>query len=183
MMFHRWCVRNVCATGSQVVQGALRALLACCFVALSAVPGQTQGAIKSVHGDWQLRCEKPAGAKSEQCALIQHVTASDRNNVGLTVIVLKTADKKNRLLRVLAPLGVLLPRGLGLRIDKEDVGTIGFARCTNNGCVAEVILPDDQLNKLRVGKLATFIIFSTPEEGIGIPISLKGFSTGFQALP
>jgi invasion protein IalB len=66
-----------------------------------------QGAVKSVHKDWQIRCDTPPGAKIEQCALIQSVTAEDRANVGLTVIVLKTADAKSRLMRVVAPLGVL----------------------------------------------------------------------------
>jgi invasion protein IalB len=28
-----------------------------------------------------------------------------------------------------------------------------------------------------------FIIFQTPEEGIGVPISLAGFGEGFDALP
>ena len=50
------------------------------------------------------------------------MTAADRANVGLTVIVLKTADKKSRLMRVVAPLGVLLPSGLGLKIDNTNVG-------------------------------------------------------------
>ena len=72
-----------------------------------------QGAVRSVHGDWQIRCDTPPGAQSEQCALMQSVTAEDRPNVGLTVIVLKTADQKSRLMRVVAPLGVLLPSGLG----------------------------------------------------------------------
>src|SRR5215472_3031050 len=62
-----------------------------------------QGVVKSVFGDWQIRCDTPPGAQSEQCALIQSVTAEDRPNVGLTVIVLKTADQKSKLMRVLAP--------------------------------------------------------------------------------
>ena len=74
-----------------------------------------QGAVKSVHGDWQIRCDTPPGAQSEQCALIQSVVAEDRSNAGLTVIVLKTADQKSKLMRVVAPLGVLLPSGLGLK--------------------------------------------------------------------
>ena len=44
----------------------------------------------------------------------------------LTVIVLKTADQKSRLMRVVAPLGVLLPSGLGLKIDQADIGRAGF---------------------------------------------------------
>ena len=139
--------------------------------------------MRSVHGDWQIRCDTPPGAQSEQCALIQSVTAEDRPNVGLTVIVLKTADQKSRLMRVLAPLGVLLPSGLGLKIDQADVGRAGFVRCLPNGCVAEVVMDDKLVGQLKSGQLATFIIFQTPEEGIGIPLSLSGFGAGFDKLP
>jgi len=159
---------------------AVTALLA---AAVFASPARAQGTVKSVHGDWQVRCDTPPGAQGEQCALIQSVTAEDRPNVGLTVIVLKTADQKSRLMRVLAPLGVLLPSGLGLKIDKTDVGRAGFVRCLPNGCVAEVQMDENLLKQLRSGTAATFIIFQTPEEGIGIPMSLKGFGEGFDKLP
>ena len=141
-----------------------------------------QGAVKSVHKDWQIRCDTPPGAKSEQCALIQSVVAEDRANVGLTVIVLKTADAKSRLMRVVAPLGVLLPSGLGLKIDNDDIGRAGFVRCLPNGCIAEVVMDDNLIGKLRNGKQATFIIFQTPEEGIRYPKSLAGFGEGYDKL-
>lgn len=144
--------------------------------------GLAQGAVRSTHGDWELRCDTPPGAKSEQCVVMQFVTAEDRENVGLTVIALKTADRQAQILRVLAPLGVLLPRGLGLRIDNEDMGSAGFVRCLPNGCVAEVIMDAALIGKLSSGETATFVIFQTPEEGIGIPISLKGFDEGYEAL-
>ncbi|MGB7099193.1 MAG: invasion associated locus B family protein [Xanthobacteraceae bacterium] len=142
-----------------------------------------QGAVRAVHGDWQIRCDTPPGAQNEQCALMQSVTAEDRPNVGLTVIVLKTTDQKSRLMRVVAPLGVLLPSGLGLKIDNNDVGRAGFVRCLPNGCVAEVIMDDKLIDQLRNGQTSTFIIFQTPEEGIGFPMSLKGFGEGFDKLP
>jgi invasion protein IalB len=154
------------------------------LVALGGSVGQAaaQGAVKSVHNDWQVRCDTPPGAQGEQCALIQSVTAEDRANVGLTVIVLKTADHKSKLMRVVAPVGVLLPSGLGLKIDQVDVGRAGFVRCLPNGCVAEVVMDDNLLKQLRSGQTATFIIFQTPEEGIGFPMSLKGFGEGFDKL-
>jgi invasion protein IalB len=142
-----------------------------------------QGAVRSVHADWQVRCDTPPGAQGEQCALIQSVTAEDRANVGITVIVLKTADQKARLMRVVAPMGVLLPSGLGLKIDNADVGRAGFVRCLPNGCVAEVVMDENLIRQLRAGQTATFIIFQTPEEGIGFPMSLKGFGEGFDKLP
>ena len=164
-----------------------RALLATLATLAAAVfwhgAALAQGAVKSVHGDWQIRCETPPGAQSEQCALFQSVVAEDRANVGITVIVLKTADQKARLMRVVAPMGVLLPSGLGLKIDNADVGRAGFVRCLPNGCVAEVVMDDKLLRQLRSGTTATFIIFQTPEEGIGFPMSLKGFGEGFDKLP
>jgi invasion protein IalB len=141
------------------------------------------GAVRAKHGDWELRCETPPGAQHEQCALLQSVTAEDRPNVNLVVIILKTADGKNRLLRVIAPLGVLLPSGLGLKIDNADVGRAGFVRCLPTGCIAEVVMEDKLIEALKNGHNATFIIFQTPEEGIGIPLGLNGFAEGFAALP
>ena len=156
-------------------------LLACLAGEIGSA--HAQGAVRSVHGDWQIRCDTPPGAQNEQCALIQSVVAEDRSNAGLTVIVLKTADQKSRLMRVVAPLGVLLPSGLGLKLDNQDVGRAGFVRCLPNGCVAEVVLEDKLLGQLKAAKTATFIIFETPEEGIGFPLSLNGLSEGFDKLP
>jgi invasion protein IalB len=172
MLFH--------ATRSLLVVAVMAALAA---LAGTAQQAAAQGAVKSVHNDWQVRCDTPPGAQGEQCALIQSVTAEDRANVGLTVIVLKTADQKSRLMRVVAPVGVLLPSGLGLKIDQVDVGRAGFVRCLPNGCVAEVVMDDNLVKQLRAGQTATFIIFQTPEEGIGFPMSLKGFGEGYDKLP
>ncbi len=144
---------------------------------------QAQGVVKSKFGDWEIRCEKPPGASAEQCALIQSVVAEDKSNVNLVVIVLKTSDGKSRLLRVIAPLGVLLPNGLGLKIDETDIGRAGFVKCLPTGCVAEVVMDDKLVEQLRTGKVATFIIHQVPEEGIGLPLTLAGFKEGFQKLP
>ena len=153
------------------------------LLAVTQAPAFAQGEVKAKYGDWDLRCDTPAGAQNQQCVIMQFVTAEDRENVGLSVVVMKTADQQARLLRVLAPLGVLLPRGLGLRIDDTDMGTSGFIRCLPNGCVSEVLMDDNLIQQLRTGQQAMFIIFQTPEEGIGVPISLNGFGEGFDALP
>ena len=159
---------------------AIAALIALVGLADSA---SAQGVIRSVHNDWQIRCDTPPGAQYEQCALMQSVIADDRPNVGITVMVLRTADQKFRLMRVIAPPGVLLPSGLGLWIDQTEVGRAGFVRCIPIGCITEVILKDDLIRQLRTGQTATFTIFQTPEEGIGFPMSLKGFAEGFDKLP
>lgn len=165
----------------QLLPAAALALAA--FAAGWSAPAAAQGVVKSKFGDWDMRCETPAGASREQCALVQSIAAEDRPNVSLVVIALKTADGKARLLRVIAPLGVLLPAGLGLKIDNVDVGRAGFVRCLPTGCVAEVVMEDKLLDQLKTGVNATFIVFNTPEEGIGLPMALAGFGPGFEKLP
>ena len=138
--------------------------------------------VKGTHGAWQVSCRKPPGAKEEKCALVQSVTAEDRPNVGLTVVFYKSIGEDKKLLRVVVPLGVLLPTGLGLKIDGQDVGNAPFLKCSKKGCIAEVVLQDEVIKKLMGGGTAMFIIFDTPEAGIGIPISLQGFGDALSNL-
>ena len=163
----------------------LRSILPLAAAALLALPAaaQQQGAVRSTHGSWSVICDTPGGSTSEQCALMQNVIAEDRPEVGLSVVVLRTADNQAEILRVLAPLGVLLPNGLGLNVDGNDIGRAYFVRCFQDGCYAEVILEQPLLDTLKNGEAATFIVFQTPEEGIGIPVDLEGFAAGFAALP
>jgi len=161
---------------------ALAAALAAALVA--GLPAQAQqGAVKGKFGDWQMRCETPAGASAEQCALVQSLVAEDKPNVNMVVVFLKTADGKSRLLRVITELGVLLPNGLGLDIDGKEIGHAGFSRCIPTGCYAEVIMDDKLIDQFKTGKTATFIIYETPDKGIGLPLTLTGFKDGFARLP
>ncbi len=158
--------------------------MACLAAAsLSAAGATAQTAVKGKIGAWETRCETPPGARQEQCAIVQSVVDADRPNITLVVIALKTADRKSRLLRVIAPLGVLLPTGIGLRIDNDDVGRMNFMRCQPNGCIAEVFLDDKLLARLEGGTKAALVLYQTMEEGIGVPITLEGFKESFEALP
>jgi invasion protein IalB len=165
-----------------VAQAALLALAVSSPAAGAAGPELSSSQVKATHGAWQLRCGQPPGAKAEKCALVQSVKAEDRPNVSLTVIFLRSYDGKTRILRVVAPLGVLLPTGLGLKIDNVDVGHAPFLKCGPVGCVAEVVANDDLVGKMKTGQSAVFIIFQTPEFGIGVPVSLAGFGDGLVQL-
>lgn len=154
---------------------------------LSAPAGYAAGdaptsQIKATYGAWQMRCQLPPGAKQEKCVLVQSVRAEDQPHLSLTVIFLRAFDGSTRVLRVVAPLGVLLPTGLGLKIDNADVGHVPFLKCVPNGCLAEVVVNDELIGKLKTGTSAAFILFQTPDYGVGIPVPLQGFSQGAEHL-
>ncbi|MCZ8375967.1 MAG: invasion associated locus B family protein [Beijerinckiaceae bacterium] len=159
-------------------------------------PAVAQGTLKQKFGDWQHRCDRPNPAGPEQCILIQNVL--DQSDLNLAVVILRvedsaaTAEARRRdpaapairrpVLRVIAPLGILLPRGLGLKIDERDIGSTGFVRCLESGCVAEVDMDNALIDGFKKGKVALFAVFLTPEEGRGLPVTLSGFEQGFAQL-
>jgi invasion protein IalB len=150
---------------------------------VSAAESAPQGAVRDKHGDWVTRCETPPGAAHEQCAIVLSVVDQDRPNLILVVIVLNTADRKTRLMRVIAPLGVLLPPGVSLRIDKADAGRLSFLQCLPNGCIAQLAMDEALIDKLKSGTTATLGVFQTPEEGIGVQAPLAGFKEAYEQLP
>ena len=168
---------------NRLVRACTASLLA--LVATLAPSGyaQAQGVTVATHGNWELRCDTPPGAQFEQCSLMQWVQDENRDNVGLVVIVVKTADQAAQLMRIVAPLGILLPAGMGLRIDGESIGVAEYVRCQVEGCYVEILLDQELLAQFRDGTNATFVIYGTPEEGIAIPVPLDGFAEGFAALP
>lgn len=166
-----------------VARLAWLAVLLCALVPMQAY-GQILegGTVKSQHGDWQVVCRPPPpGAKNEICGAVQSVTAEDNQNVGLTAIVQKYPDGKI-LMRVVTPLGVFLGKALGVQIDDKHEGHIAFDRCLAVGCQAQLPLEAPLLTKLRSGKTLVFIIYRTQEAGVGIPISLAGFTQALNGL-
>ncbi len=149
----------------------------------SAAAADASGAVRDKHGDWVTRCETPPGAAHEQCAIVLSVVDQERPNLVLVVIVLNTADRKARLIRVIAPLGVLLPPGVSLRIDDADAGRLSFLQCLPNGCVAQLAMDSALIDKLKTGKTATLGIFQTPEQGVGMQAPLAGFKEAYEQLP
>ena len=150
---------------------------------LIGAPELASGQTADKHGAWEKRCETPPGAATPQCFVIQNVVAAERPNLALIVIALTTADRQARILRVIAPLGVLLSSGLGLSVGGQDVGVASYVRCLPNGCVAEAQISDSLLVKLESSQSASLKVFETPEEGISVELPLNGFKEAFQALP
>jgi invasion protein IalB len=141
-----------------------------------------QGIVKSVHKEWQIRCDTLPGEKKEQCAIIQGFVSETRPNIFLTIIVIKSEAQKNTILRAVVPQGTFLPSGLGLKIDNDEIGSAAFVRCVLNGCIAEVTLEPELVAKLRKGKRAVFSFFQSPDQGDGFPVNLDGFREAYDAL-
>jgi invasion protein IalB len=172
------------------------AVLAIAGGMLAAGPAQAQGAVKQTFGDWELRCEAqspgetaaaPAAGPGEQCYLYQNVADASSDRLNLIIAILRVPDPKKPdsrklILRVLAPVGVLLPRGLGLKLDDADIGSTGFVRCWPYACIAEVDIDKNLQDQFVAAKQATFFFAVAEDEMRGLPINLDKLGDGIAAL-
>jgi invasion protein IalB len=184
-----------------VLKHAAGVIVPLALAVMACAPASAQGIVRGNFSDWELRCEQQQG-KDEQCILYQNVADEKDAAINVVVVVLRIAETpaggteivRRPVLRVIAPLGVLLPRGLGLRIESatekdkdgkpvvKDIGSTGFVKCVPSGCVAEVEIDDKLHTELKNGQTATFIIFDKPNEGRGLPLALVGYEKGIESL-
>jgi invasion protein IalB len=155
------------------------ALFAALAVLAPSGEASAQMRVLSEHGFWKVICETPPGAKAEQCGIHQAVQDGERTELGLSITILRPADRKGDLMRIQAPLGILLPTGVGLEIDGQNFGNVWFIKCFADGCWADADIDAKLLEALKKGKQAIFKVFPTPEEGVGIPVDLSGFSEAY----
>lgn len=145
--------------------------------------------VVGTHGDWKVTCEKkavkqPDGTTKKPCALIQSTTSTERKNVALTLVLIKSQKdgKPNTMMRVIAPIGVFLPTGVALEIDGAAVGRVPFTRCLPQVCIAFAEASQPTLDKMKKGGKANFIIYEAPGLGMSLELSLKGFTAGLKNL-
>jgi invasion protein IalB len=119
------------------------------------------------------------------CGMVQSVRSETRPQIGLTVYFSrsKQGDKTQTQMRVMAPIGVFLPTGVGLEIDGVALKSrVQFSNCLPQICLARAEATPETLDKLLKGSVANFFIWEAPGAGIPLKISLKGFSKALEAL-
>lgn len=156
---------------------ALTALSASGLSAQQAAPNET---VKVKHGDWEVRC----GANNN-CYMNQVINNDEGAPlINVAIRQIKNNDKAKAIAVFVAPLGVVLPRGVEMKIDGGEPIGAPFLYCLGNGCFSELAMTDEGLDRLRRGAAATLQIFSVqkPTEAIQRKLSLSGFTKAYAAL-
>jgi invasion protein IalB len=119
------------------------------------------------------------------CGMVQSVRSETRPQIGLTIYFSRTkqGDKTQTQMRVMAPIGVFLPTGVGLEIDGVALKSrVQFSNCLPQICLARAEATPETLEKLMKGSVANFFIWEAPGAGIPLKVSLKGFGKALEAL-
>jgi invasion protein IalB len=118
------------------------------------------------------------------CGMIQSARDEKRPQLGVTLYIsrIRQGEKTLTQMRIMAPIGVWLPQGIGLDIDGQAIGSMPYSNCLPQVCLARAETSPETLDKFKKGTVANFFIYAGPGAGVPLKISLKGFGKALDAL-
>lgn len=143
--------------------------------------------------DWSVRCDESTDkaengtGDGQRCYLYQHLTLRQTGDRLLHVAVShvpassRTAARSFSMVFTL-PLGIYLPAGIQVAVDEEASRTAVVQQCTVTGCRAVLPLDAETVRQMKEGRESMVSFFDGGRRQISVPVSLMGFTAGFEAL-
>ena len=140
-----------------------------------------------IYSPWTKICTETGGpdAKPAERKRVCFTTKEARLKSGLQAagIVLVEPDKDKKVLRVLLPLGMRLPPGTRIVIDKNRPMTSHYAICLSEGCIAEYDATTAVINRLKKGKQLVVQAINANGQAVGINLPLDNFAKVIDGPP
>lgn len=150
---------------------------------VSASPDRTTASF----GDWTLRCERPsvpAGA-ARICEIAQSIQIQGQQAPVAQIAMGRILKSYPLKVTIVLPHNVTLSSQPGLLADDKDGKPFDGAwqRCLPLGCLAELVLRDELLKRLRSSTGPGAIVFKDgSSREIKLPFSTRGISQALDAL-
>lgn len=160
---------------------ALRRILA--VVLLATLPPLAHPAKSGdTFRDWTVQCESAQKGTAQTCYIFQNLLLKQGQKRLLHMAVGYLAKSGKPAAFFTLPLGVSLPGGVSLSVDDGPPQRFRYERCEADGCLAPLILGDDLIRALKAGRQARVAFFDASRREISVPVSLLGFTAGYDTL-
>lgn len=159
----------------------LPALLAVA-VAVLAGPAAAQPSDGQIFEDWRLRCGKADDA-TPPCHIFQTVVVSQTGQPFLYVAAgYPPEGAGGPTLFLTLPLGIHLPTGVSLTVDRGQPVAVPVVHCDRDGCHAQLALDRRLIQSLQAGLVAQVGFQDGVGQAITVPVSLNGFTAALKAV-
>jgi invasion protein IalB len=144
-----------------------------------AAKSEVAKSTRQVIGDWVVACIATDGGH-KSCIMSQTLSSSKlRTPVSVFLIGKDRNGKPIGSLRM--PVGVSLPPGVDIAIEKQDPLTVPYAACHRFGCFAPFDLNPSLLGKLKAASRITAIAHSVSQRALNFNFSGRGFAGAYAA--
>ncbi|MEZ5911997.1 MAG: invasion associated locus B family protein [Paracoccaceae bacterium] len=141
--------------------------------------------VQETSGDWEVRCIRTAEG-NDPCQLYQLLKDDKGGQVAeINILSLPSGQQAVAGATVITPLETLLTEQLTFQIDSGEARRYPFTWCQEKlGCVVRMGFTQADLDAMKKGNAATITIVPmvAPDQKVGLTVSLKGFTAGFNAV-
>lgn len=157
-----------------------------CALLLTVLLASGPVAAKPEHGqtfkNWTARCEPAPGTSVERCFIFQNLVFKESGQRLVHMAVGYLAANGQAAAVVTMPLGIALPPGAGISVDGGEPVKVVIERCDTNGCIGALALDAALIAALKRGREAHISFYDASRRRIAVPVSLLGFTAGFNSL-
>jgi invasion protein IalB len=132
--------------------------------------------------DWRVRCERPAEAEKATCYIFQDLWLRKIKQRLLHIAVAYHEGSEKATIILTLPLGILLPPGVEIQVDKTEPFRLAVEQCIEQGCQAITQLDAERLAAFKNGMKARVTFQDGKRRAITVPVSLRGFTAALNSL-
>lgn len=145
-----------------------------------AVRGQREArAIK--YGDWEKICFKPGGAK-----MICRTTIAghfETGQIAVRVHIIEREDQSTARLQLFLPVGLYMPAGAKLTVDKGTAHKVPYTWCLTNTCIAGDVANPELLGEMESGGNLVIEVVDTNMLAVTTSLPLGQFAATRKGAP
>jgi invasion protein IalB len=145
-----------------------------------AARGQRE-ASSITYGDWQKFCFKPGGAKMVCRTTIIGTFATGQ--IAVRVYVTERENERGARLQLFLPVGLYVPSGVKLSVDKGPALKIPFTWCLTNTCIAGDVAEPGLLRELEAGQSLKVEVVDTNLLAVTTSLPLGQFASVRNGTP
>lgn len=112
--------------------------------------------MRVVYSPWTKHCQKeqtPTGEKTT-CST-QMLARLETNQFLAGAMLIEVQDEATKFIRLMLPLGILLPAGARFAVDKDELVTAPYLVCISDACLAQKDVSAEFATKLKKGQILT----------------------------
>jgi invasion protein IalB len=133
--------------------------------------------------DWTKVCGKDERAKTEVCYTTRDFVTDKGQRIVAVAVYDAKGKKSQKTLRILTPLGLLVPPGIRITVDKGRPVPGRYATCLQHGCFAEAAVKDDFVAALKKGAMLNISARNPGGTVVTFVVPTDGFAKAFDGPP
>jgi invasion protein IalB len=136
-----------------------------------------------VYSPWTKFCGKDNNAQAKEVCLTVKEARLETGQFLAGAALIEQAGEEKKLFRITLPLGMQLPQGTRMLLDKEQPLTGRYIVCLPNGCMADFDVTPDFVGKLKKGQQLVLQGINLPGQAASYMLPLADFAKANEGPP